>query len=346
MRTLASHSEPPLLVGRSRELSLLRAQLSTSLAGQGGVVILSGEAGIGKTALAEVTCQEASAAGALTLAGHCYDRSETPPYGPWVEILEQFGALPDRSPALLAITEPDVARSPSQAALFGEAREFLFSLARERPLVVLLDDLHWADTASLDLLRFVARQLASAPILLLITYRTDEVTRQHPLYWLVPVLVREALAVRVDLSPLSDDDVRALIDRTYQLPADDTSRLADYLQARAEGNPFFLGELLRSLEGTVLLPAATGGWTLGALEHIRVPVLLRQVIDARLARLGAEADALLPVAAIIGQVVPLALWAMWARQRWERYSHSSNEPLRRGLSTLRRMGCRCASPTR
>ena len=68
--------------------------------------------------------------------------------------------------------------------------------------MILLDDLHWADTASLDLLRFVARQLAAVPILLLVTYRTDEVTRQHPLYRLLPVLVREALAVRIDLSPL------------------------------------------------------------------------------------------------------------------------------------------------
>ncbi len=123
------------------------------------------------------------------------------------------------------------------------------------------------------------------------------------------MLVREALAVRVDVSSLSDDDVCALIDHTYHLPEDDTSRLAIYLQERAEGNPFFLGEVLRSFEGTVLLPAASGGWTLGALEHTRVPVLLRQVIDARLARLGTEAEALLAIAAVIGQVAPLRLWA-------------------------------------
>jgi DNA-binding CsgD family transcriptional regulator len=302
-------SRPPLLVGRSRERSLLRAQLSASLAGQGGLVILSGEAGIGKTTLAEDACREASTTGALVLIGHCYDRTETPPYGPWVELFEQFGARSGHSPSLRGIAELSITGSRSQAALFGEVRDFIGALAREQPLVILLDDLHWADNASLELLRFVSRQLASEPILLLVTYRSDEVTRQHPLHWLVPVLVREALAVRIDLSPLSDDDVRVLIEHSYHLPPDDTSRLAAYLQARAEGNPFFLGELLRSLEGTVLLPSEAGGWTVGALEHLGVPMLLQQVIDERLAGLGAEARDLLAVAAIIGQVAPLELWS-------------------------------------
>ncbi len=305
----APSSRPPLLVGRSRERGLLRAQLSATFDGQGCLVILSGEAGIGKTTLAEDACREARAGGALVLVGHCYDRSETPPYGPWVEVLDQVGALPGHSPAMPAIAEPSMTRSPSQAALFGEVRTFLVAHARERPLVILLDDLHWADTASLELLRFVARQLASLPILLLVTYRSDELTRQHPLHWLLPVLVREALAVRIDLSPLVDDDVRTLIDHTYRLPPDDTRRLAVYLQVHAEGNPFFLGELLRSLEGTALLLTEAGTWALGTLADIRIPALLRQVIDARLGRLGAEADALLAVASVVGQVVPLTLWA-------------------------------------
>lgn len=308
-----THSTPqgsgrPLLVGRSRERGLLHSQLREALAGKGGLVILSGEAGIGKTSLAEDACRNASDAGALVLAGNCYDRSETPPYGPWVEILEQASAPPSLSAALRAITAPGVTHGSSQTALFGEVREFLAGLSRVQPLVILLDDLHWADTASLDLLRFVARKLASIPILLLITYRSDEVGRQQPLYWLMPLLVREALAVRIDLSPLGDDDVRDLIHHVYQLTVDDTSRLATHLQARAEGNPFFLGELLRSLHGSVLLPMADDGWSLGPLADIRVPVMLRQVIDARLQRLGAEADALLAIAAVIGQVVPLALW--------------------------------------
>lgn len=308
MRPVAPGGEPPLLIGRARERELTRAQLGAALAGQGGLVILSGEAGIGKTTLAEDACRAAVAAGALVLVGRCYDRTETPPYGPWLEILEGFRALPDRSPALRAVAEPAIAASSSQTALFGQVRDFLVAIARERPLVLLLDDLHWADTASLDLLRFVARQVVAVPLLVLATYRTDEVSRQHPLYRLLPALVREALAVRIDLSPLGADDVRALIAHTYQLPADDAGRLADHIQGHTEGNPFFVGEVLRSLEGTILVRAA-GSWTLGALAQLRVPALLRQVIDARLARLGATAEAPLSIAAVIGHVVPLALWA-------------------------------------
>ena len=308
-RSSAPGGRPPLLVGRSRERGLLHAQLGAALSGRGGLVILSGEAGIGKTTLAEDACHEASAAGALVLKGNCYDRAETPTYGPWVEVLDQVGALVDRSPAMRSIAGPDITRSPSQAVFFGEVRDFFLALAREQPLVIMLDDLHWSDNASLELLRFVARRLASVPILLLTAYRSDEVPRQHPLHWLLPVLVREALAVRIDLSSLADDDVRAMIGHNYALPPEDTSRLAAYLQSWAEGNPFYIGELLRSLEGAALSPSEEGGWELGTLADIRVPMLLRQVIDARLTRLGAQADTLLSVAAVIGQVVPLDLWA-------------------------------------
>lgn len=299
----------PLLVGRSREQALLRAQLSAAVAGRGGLAILSGEAGIGKTALAESICHESKDADALVLVGRCYEGTETPPCAPWWEILDQLRAVRDSSPALQSIAAPNPAPGSSWNPLFADMRPLLNAVARERPLVILLDDIHWSDTESLDLLRFVARQLNSAPILMIVTYRDDEVTREHPLHRLAPILVREALAVRIDLSPLNDNDVQALIERVYQLPAGDANRLAISLQQRAEGNPFFVGELLRSLEGTVLLPAPDGRWRLGPLEHTRVPRLLRQVIDQRLARLGAEAERLLAIAAVIGHVAPFAVWA-------------------------------------
>ncbi len=304
-----SHAEPPLLVGRERERSITRAQLSAALSGHGGIIILGGGAGIGKTALAEDVCREADDAGALVLTGHCYDRSETPPYGPWTEILEQYGATRDRMPTALPIAEPSLSHSSSQASLFKDMRSFLAAAAQERPLVVVLEDVHWADSSSRDLLRVVARQLGAASILLLVTYRSDEVSRQHPLYQLLPVLVREALAVRIDLSPLSDDDVYTLIEQTYALPSADTHRLTSHLQAHAEGNPFFVGELLRSLEGSVLVHAAGADWSLGSLAEIQVPMFLRQVIDARVAKLGTNVDTLLAIAATIGDVVPLDLWA-------------------------------------
>ena len=298
------------LVGRDREQALLRHRLAAALAGRGGLVLVGGEAGIGKTALARTLAREAAERGALALTGHCYDLAETPPYGPWIELLEQVPATPDRSP-LPALAGPagPVAGVASQAALFAQVRDFFAALAAQRPLILVLDDLHWADPASLDLLRSLARQLAAHPLLLVATYRADELSRRHPLSQLLPVLVREAEAARLDLRRLEQGDVRALVAARYRLLPADEARLVAYLQGHAEGNPFYLGELLRTLEEERLLrPEGTEGWALGDLARLRVPALLRQVIDGRVGRLGEEIGRLLALAAVIGQEVPLDLW--------------------------------------
>ncbi|HET9660146.1 MAG TPA: AAA family ATPase [Thermomicrobiales bacterium] len=299
----------PPLVGRSRELLVLRAQLAEALAGSGSIVVLGGEAGVGKSRLADTLCREASEAGALAIAAHCYDLTVTPPYGPWGELVERYASLRKGSSEPPAIPAPQLLHGTSQAQFFGEMRDFIFAIARSQPLVILLEDVQWADVESLDLLRVLARQLAQVPVLMVVTYRNNEVTRVHPLHRLVPILVREALAVRIDVSPLTDDSVRALVEATYRLPDESTVRLTTHLQQRAEGNPFFVIEFLRSLEGSVLLRTADGAWMLGALEAARIPLLLRQVIDQRLSRIGPEAEALLAIGAIIGQSVPLALWS-------------------------------------
>ena len=153
----AQEEDRPPLVGRAREQALLSKNLGAALAGRGGLVLVGGEAGIGKTALAEALGREAVERGALALVGRCYDLAETPPYGPWAEALAHVRATPALPPELRARPQPGAAASASSAALFGQARDFLAAVAAQRPLVVLLDDLHWADPASLELLRFVAR---------------------------------------------------------------------------------------------------------------------------------------------------------------------------------------------
>ncbi|HEX5503257.1 MAG TPA: AAA family ATPase [Thermomicrobiales bacterium] len=295
----------PPLVGRARELGLLHERLAAALAGRGGLVLLGGEAGIGKTALAEAVCGQAITRGALVLIGRCYDLSETPPYGPWAEALARVPHGGD-GPA-----PPDLAGgvgAASQAALFGQVRDYLAAVAARRPLVLLLDDLHWADPASLDLLRVLGRQLAGVPALLLVTYRADELTRHHPLYALLPVLEREARATRLDLRPLDQAALRGLVAR-YALPAGDTARLAAWLAGRAEGNAFFTAQLLRALEDEGTLAETTDRWALGDLGGVGLPTALRQVLDARVDRLGEAARQHLTLAAVIGQDVPLALWA-------------------------------------
>ena len=317
MTTPANPTAPPRprtppLVGRSRELALLRDQLAAALAGEGGLVLVGGEAGIGKTALLAALGREAAQRGALVVAGACYDLTDTPPYGPWAELLghhalHTLGDLPPLSaPLATDQTGPPIA---SQAALFARARDYLAAAAARRPLVLLLDDLHWADPASLDLLRYLARQAAALPLLLVAAYRPEDVTRRHPLYALLPALVREAAPLRLDLPRLAPEDVRALVRARHPLDERDEARLLAFLEQRAEGNPFFLGELLRTLEEEGTLRRDMTGWQLGDLAGLRVPRLLRQVIEGRLDRLGDEDQRLLAVAAVIGQEVPLDLWA-------------------------------------
>lgn len=309
-RALPPPRSPPPLFGRDREFAALQARLNGLLMGQGGLVLIGGEAGIGKTALAAVLAQEAAGAGAQVYVGHCYDGIETPPYGPWIECLTQFrmNNAGDVSPS---VTPPSFAAAPSQGAFFAQIHDFTVTMVADRPLVLVLEDLHWADTASLDLLRFLARTLASTALLLVVTYRDDELHRRHPLAGIIPLLVREASADRLNLRPFNTATVDTLVRTRYALPDADAASLAAYLIERTGGNALFVTELLRTLEEERLLRregGEGGAWKVGEVAHAPVPRLLKQIIDARLTRLGDTEDALLAVAAVIGHAVPLTVW--------------------------------------
>lgn len=314
------NTPPPLLVGREREWATLHDQIAAARAGQGSLILISGEAGIGKTALAEAMCDAVTEQGALVLVGRCYDLTETPPYGPWVELFGQYrpmdGSDPGSAPPLPAAfaQRGSIAAVASQAALFHQVRDFFLALAASRPegarpVVLLLDDLHWSDPASLDLLRFLARSLAALPLLIVVTYRAHELGRRHPLYLLLPLLEREAPILRLALRPLSPTAIRSLLAASYGLSAPETERLVAYLHARAEGNAFFTMQLLRSLEDDDRIQSVAGSWIVGDLATARLPPALREVIDGRVMRFGDEAVALLEMAAVIGQEVPLGIWA-------------------------------------
>jgi len=298
------------LAGRERELALLRDKLVAAKGGMGGLVLIGGEAGIGKTTLAEAALREAAQQGFVVLEGHCFDLADTPPYGPWIDLFAHYAPSPSAPP----LPEPFARRGTvgvvsSQMALFVAVEDFLRALAARQPVAILLDDLHWSDPASLDLLRFLSRSVATLPLLLLVTYRSDELTRRHPLYALLPQLARESGAARIDLSRLDDDAVHQIAAARYALPDEETGRLVAYLQVRAEGNALFVGELLRALEEADTLQPDGEDWRLGDLAQAAVPALLRQVIEGRLARFDDAGQRLLAVAAVIGQDVPLAVWA-------------------------------------
>ncbi len=302
--------ERPLLVGREREQAVLREQLDRMLAGQGGTVLVGGEAGIGKTTLVEDLSIVAEEQEVLVLWGHAYDLSVTPPYGPWLEIFRQYRSLTLGLPPLptFVFDADELTKVGSQETLFADVADFLASVAREFRLMLVLDDLHWFDQASLDFFRYLARQVASQRILLVATYRSDELHRRHPLYTLLPLLVREAGAERVEVRPLTETGHRALIQSRYHLAELDEARLERYLEEHAEGNPLYAGELLRTLEEEGILTRGREGWNLGDLEQVRVPPLLLQVIEGRVSRFDEESQRLLGVASVIGQTVPMGLW--------------------------------------
>src|SRR5215210_7718814 len=300
---------PPALVGREREQVFLREELAAAFAGHGRLVLLGGEAGIGKTTLARDLARDATARDLYVLSGHCYDLTNTPPYGPWLDLVAHYSPDPPLPFPPSAFAGGLLGRVTDQAALFAEVRRFFAELAALRPIVVVLEDLHWADPASLELLRHVAPHLRQWSILLLATYRVDELTRRHPFSQQLPALVREAEGLRLDLRYLDAQALRALVAARYRLPVQDEARLVAYLDQHADGNPFFATEILRALEEEAFLQLPGDRWSLGEIDRVVVPTFLRQVIDGRVERLGEDVRQPLAIAAVIGQEVPLTLWA-------------------------------------
>ena len=306
-------SGPPL-VGRTAERVLLNEQLARAQSGHGNVVIIGGEAGIGKTMIARDLANQARAQSCVVVAGHCYDLLSAPPYGLWLDFADRYRQsthAPDLAPLPDVLANRNLEAFTSQSAFFSDVARFLRTLAAAHPTVIVLEDVHWADAASLELLRYVAIRVAALPLLLVVTYREDELTRQNPFYQQLPSLVRESEGLRLDLRRLSTNDLNALVALHYVMSDGDRARLVDYLAAHADGHPFFSLELLRTLEAPpdAGLIRAGDTWVLAELERIVVPPLVRQVIDTRVARLGEPARIVLTISAVIGHEISLDLLA-------------------------------------
>ncbi len=297
------------LIGREREQVALGALLSRTVEGAGGLVLISGEAGIGKTTLVESACAAARRIGAIVLRGNCYDLTVSPPYGPWVEIANDYRPGDDW-PELPAFIHNRGALEElgGQDALFLQSWEFYASLACIQPVVIALEDLQWSDEPSLELLRFVARHVSGHAILLLATYRDEDLSPDHPLFQLIPMLVRESRAVRLKLNRFDRIDTGDLIHKRYALENDDHERLLAYLQQRAEGNPFFIDELLRSLEDESILNLNQDRWMLGDLSRAPLPSLVRQVVESRMRKLSDDTRRMMALGSVIGESISLDLW--------------------------------------
>jgi predicted ATPase len=183
---------------------------------------------------------------------------------------------------------------------------FLAALAAEAPLAVVLDDLHWADSASLELLLHLARRVHGDRILLVGTYRDVEVNRQHPLEAALIELVRERLVEEISLHGLSPAGTAALIGARLGLDGVPAA-LRDLLQARTEGNPFFIEEVLKTLVEQEIISPSEADWDRKAISEIDVPRSIRSVVGQRVGRLAPAAQEVLRAASVLGQEWDLEL---------------------------------------
>jgi predicted ATPase len=304
---------PPLMVGRERERQALDEHQSEMEAGNGRLILIGGEAGIGKTTLVESFAIQARARGALVVSGHCYDLATTPPLGPWVELIGNFPDGDDLSgPQPEPVFDTDGSGVSSQVELFQRVLGLLAAASTTRLLVLLLEDIHWSDDASLDLLLHIARNSRNARILLIATYRDDELTHRHPLFQMLPRLVREARAERLHLNRLNSSHLEQLVATRYTLEHAEQTAIVELLVRMSDGNPLYATELLRSLEEEQRLLRDGESWRVTNLDQIQVPLLIRQVIETRLARLDDSTQRLLEIAAVIGQAFSLDLWRLVA----------------------------------
>ncbi len=315
-------------VGRTAERAELERLVDSSVRGRGGIILIGGEPGVGKTRLVEEVLGVAQRSRCLTLTGRCYEMEGTPPFMPFVEALELFarvvppsilrGALGDAAPEVARLV-PDLRRlfpdippplelPPEQQRhyLFKNFAEFLERASRVRSLVVLLDDLQWADDATLQLLQHLAPQLAEIPILVLGTYRDVELDVQRPFAKVLETLTRKRLAHRLNLQRLPQEGVEEML-AALGGPSPPVT-LVEGIYRETEGNPFFVEEVFQHLKEEGALFATDGQWRSDLeLEQLDVPEGVRLVIGRRLERVSQESQRVLTLGAIVGRSFSLNL---------------------------------------
>ncbi len=328
--------EPPAIVDREMEMAALRAEFALSAGGQRRVVFVTGEAGIGKTALLDLFCfnvlsQEVSQAGLNVARGQCVEgfggREE---YYPVMEALSQLCASPDggRACGVLARMAPAwlaamgrhgaPAGAPHSEKMPGDLCAALEELAAERPLLLVLEDLHWADAATLQLISALARRRAAARLMIVATCRPRDMHAEQPLKALRQDLRMRRLCAEITMTPLPKKAVCALLSRELKQEALPKG-LGSFVHQRSEGNPLFVIAILEHViaQGFLVRDAlaadGTKIWELrGSFQEMEasVPEGLAQMIEIEIERLSQEEQRLLEAASLFNVAFPS--WAVAA----------------------------------
>lgn len=284
-----------VMVGREDELEYLVSQMAKSFSGEGGLVLISGEAGSGKTTLCEAFEKLAVTSGCLVLVGRCVPASQSP-YLPFIE------AFFDQVLNPFAISSEPFSENAGRLLL--SILESIELLAKDRTLVLWLEDLHWADSASISLVHFLARNVRTLNVLVIGTYRpegifTSSSGQLHPLKDAIRHMRREGVCHELELTPLKPSMTRLMV--PLRLGGTVDPHLLELVVDESKGNPLYAVELLRYLVGSGKVISREGIWILQKNGRIQIPPTIREVVLARTEHIPKEMKQVLDCASVIGE---------------------------------------------
>jgi predicted ATPase/KaiC/GvpD/RAD55 family RecA-like ATPase len=312
------------LVDRAEEMNALKETLYNAVHGEGGLVFVHGEAGIGKTRLLRELGAYAQSRGVQVLYGRCpglFRMDSVPPYAIWKEVIKDYleTCLPEQLyrvvgyyPAEVAKLVPEISLklrtippsfpiSPEheQNRLFEAISQFITNISQETPLIVVLDDLQWTDPSSLLLLHYLARGVQKAQIFLLGAYRSTDVDTKHPLTPVLTELNRERLPQSISLKRMSLSDISEMI-RNILEQEDIPDEFCRMVYEKTRGNPFFAEEVIKSLKEEEVIYREDNTWKFKEISAIEFPETVKNVLKTRLNRLDEECQNVLTWASFIG----------------------------------------------
>lgn len=328
------------LIGRNKELQGLLACWEAAQIGQGQLALVTGEPGIGKTSLIQHVAERV--APPVVLVGGCREPEGGPAYAPFTQILrayfetvppEFFDArahqlisnfirlAPEIRQVLPNLPEPPLLEpKQEQLRLMSNLAQFIKRATRERPWLIILEDLQWADHSSLELLRYLSHNLSSMSLLIIGAYQDTEVEVGHPLLETVRDLSNQATYHHFPLSRLTLSDLSQLLANIWNQPV--PKGLVEKIYQHTEGNPFYVEEVAKGLVDDGIIRMQDGMWQFPTLEDLRLPQTIHEAVWSRIRHLSPDTQALLRQAAVLGQIFELNhLCQMSGLSEWEILEH-------------------------